>query len=113
MGRRHSDALPGMRLHKPTGCARVYINGKEYWLGKFGSPEAQLKYDERRSRPTHRARSHGQARCTARRSPRLPASRNATLAARPLLITSLRGEVVQGRGPRLRRMRPVIAAAGR
>lgn len=46
MGRRHSGALPAMRLHKPTGCARVYINGKEVSLGKYGSPEARLKYDE-------------------------------------------------------------------
>lgn len=46
MGRRHSGALPGIRLHKPTGHARVRINGTEYWLGRYGSPEAQLKYDE-------------------------------------------------------------------
>jgi hypothetical protein len=46
MGRRHTGTLPVPRLHAKTGHARVYINGKEYWLGKFGSPEAQLKYDE-------------------------------------------------------------------
>jgi integrase len=45
MGRRHSGGLPVPRLHQKTGHARVFINGKEYWLGKFGSPEAQLKYD--------------------------------------------------------------------
>lgn len=46
MGRRHSGSLPVPKVHAKTGHARVFINGKEHWLGKHGSPEAQLKYDE-------------------------------------------------------------------
>jgi hypothetical protein len=45
MGRRHSGAVPAMRRDDRTGHARVRIDGKTYWLGRFGSPEAQLKYD--------------------------------------------------------------------
>jgi len=49
MGRRHSGALPAMRLHRPSGNARVRlaVDGKprEVWLGPWGSPEAQLRYD--------------------------------------------------------------------
>lgn len=45
MGRRHAGALPAMRLHRTTGHARVLINGTTHWLGPWGSPQAQLKYD--------------------------------------------------------------------
>jgi hypothetical protein len=34
-----------MRLHTQTGHARVRINGRTHWLGRFGSPEAQASYD--------------------------------------------------------------------
>ena len=44
MGRRHSGDVPVMRCHS-SGHARVRINGKTHWLGRWGSPEAQLKYD--------------------------------------------------------------------
>lgn len=45
MGRRHSGELPSMRLDRRTGHARVRINGKTVWLGKWGSEEARFKYD--------------------------------------------------------------------
>ena len=35
-----SRRIPGYVHHKPTGQARVRINGKDYYLGKFGSPES-------------------------------------------------------------------------
>ncbi|MEN9666623.1 MAG: hypothetical protein RLZZ326_2986 [Planctomycetota bacterium] len=46
MGRRHSGALPAMRLHKQSGQARIRLNGTEYRLGQHGSPAARLRYDE-------------------------------------------------------------------
>jgi len=32
-------------LHKPSGQARLRLAGREYWLGPFGSSEAEQKYD--------------------------------------------------------------------
>ena len=32
------------RLHKPSGQARVIINGEHVYLGKFDSPESREKY---------------------------------------------------------------------
>jgi integrase len=37
--------LPQIRLHSPSGRARVRINGKDFWLGPFGSPAAIREYD--------------------------------------------------------------------
>ena len=37
---------PAYTLHKPTGQARVRINGKDHYLGSYGSPESQERYDE-------------------------------------------------------------------
>lgn len=45
MGRRPSGALPAMRHHKPTNTARIVVGGKVHSLGRWGSPEAQDKYD--------------------------------------------------------------------
>ena len=42
---RLSHRLPVSHLHKPSGLARLRIAGKEYWLGAFGSAEAQSEYD--------------------------------------------------------------------
>ena len=33
-----------MTLHKPSGNARVRIPGKDYYLGKWNSPEATTEY---------------------------------------------------------------------
>lgn len=35
---------PKYCLHKPSGQARVIINGREFYLGKYGSPESREKY---------------------------------------------------------------------
>ena len=36
---------PAYTLHKATGQARVRINGKDHYLGRFGSPESRDEYD--------------------------------------------------------------------
>lgn len=36
---------PKYSLHKPTGQARVRINGRTHYLGKFDSPESHKRYD--------------------------------------------------------------------
>jgi integrase len=45
MGRRPSGALPVMRRHKPTNTARICVGGKVHSLGRWGSAEAQDRYD--------------------------------------------------------------------
>ena len=45
MPRRPKGSLPSLQHHKPSGRARVTINGRDHWLGKWGSPEARLAYD--------------------------------------------------------------------
>lgn len=45
MGRRPSGALPVMRRHKPTNTARIFVGGKLHSLGRWGSHEAQDRYD--------------------------------------------------------------------
>jgi integrase len=37
--------LPQIRHHAPSNRARVRIEGKEYWLGTYGSPESLREYD--------------------------------------------------------------------
>ena len=38
--------LPPMCHHKPSGQARVRVDGKEIWLGRYGAEDAQRRYDE-------------------------------------------------------------------
>ena len=45
--------IPQMRLHKATGQARVIVDGKHIYLGKWGSAEAHLRYAEILSRLTN------------------------------------------------------------
>lgn len=45
MPRRRQGSVPSLQHHKPSGRARVWIQGHTYWLGKWGSPEAQLAYN--------------------------------------------------------------------
>jgi integrase len=45
MARRPKGSVPSLQHHKPSGRARVTINRVDYWLGPWGSPEAQLAYD--------------------------------------------------------------------
>ena len=42
---RKKNARPLPRLHKRSGNARVRIGGREHWLGKHGSPEAEARYN--------------------------------------------------------------------
>ena len=45
MSRRTVGSVPSFVHHTTSNRARVRINGRDYWLGKWGSPEAQLAYD--------------------------------------------------------------------
>ena len=45
MPRRPKGSRPTLQHHKPTGRACVTINGRDHWLGKWGSPESRLAYD--------------------------------------------------------------------
>lgn len=38
--------VPGYLFHKATGQARVRINGKDYYLGPYGSEESRVEYGE-------------------------------------------------------------------
>ncbi len=44
MPKKHSK--PSYLLHKPTGQARVRIDGKDHYLGEYGSPDSRQKYDD-------------------------------------------------------------------
>jgi len=37
-------AVPSFGIHKPSGQARVLVNGRHLYLGKFNSPESREKY---------------------------------------------------------------------
>lgn len=37
---------PGYNLHKPSGQARVRIDGRDHYLGEYDSPESHKKYAE-------------------------------------------------------------------
>lgn len=36
--------VPGYLLHKPTGQARVRLNGHDHYLGPYGSDESRIEY---------------------------------------------------------------------
>jgi integrase len=44
---RRTGRVPAYRLHRPSGQARVIINGRHIYLGKFGSPESHEEYARR------------------------------------------------------------------
>ncbi len=37
--------IPSYRHHKPTGQARVTLDGQDHWLGKYGTKASKDKYD--------------------------------------------------------------------
>ncbi len=41
-----SKRKPSYLLHKPTGQARVRIDGKDHYLGLYGSPESRERYED-------------------------------------------------------------------
>ena len=45
MPRRPKGSVPSLVHHKPSNRARVRIDGRDYWLGKWRSPEARLAYE--------------------------------------------------------------------
>ena len=45
MGRRSSKAFPEPQLHRAKGLLRLRVDGREFWLGKPGTRQA----DERRA----------------------------------------------------------------
>jgi hypothetical protein len=47
---RPKSVIPSYTLHKATGQARCRIEGKDFYLGPFGSPESRQKYGELVSR---------------------------------------------------------------
>ncbi|WP_437228791.1 tyrosine-type recombinase/integrase [Planctomicrobium sp. SH661] len=40
------SVVPSYGFHKPSGQARVRIDGKDHWLGQHGSPESYEKYSK-------------------------------------------------------------------
>ena len=46
MGRRVRGVMPQVRLYKRTGMGRVRIGDRDFYVGRFGSPEAQARYLE-------------------------------------------------------------------
>ena len=45
MPRRPTGSVPALVHHKASNRARVRINGRDFWLGKWGSPAAKMAYD--------------------------------------------------------------------
>lgn len=45
MARTHSHELPSYRLHKPKGLAVVRLNGRDIYLGKYGTDESKTAYE--------------------------------------------------------------------
>lgn len=41
-----SQSKPAYLRHKPTGQARVRINGRDHYLGQYGSPASRERYEE-------------------------------------------------------------------
>jgi integrase len=45
MPRTSPDHVPNYRKHKPTGQAVVTLNGKDHYLGRYGTKQSQAEYD--------------------------------------------------------------------
>lgn len=46
MPRKGTRKKPKCTLHKQSGQARVRVDGKDHYLGKYGSPERRRRYDD-------------------------------------------------------------------
>jgi hypothetical protein len=58
-----TKGIPSYCLHKPTGQARVRIDGKDHYLGPHGSEESKRQYEQIvRKLITDRARDEVRAR---------------------------------------------------
>jgi len=40
-----TNRIPSYRLHKPSGQAVVTLNGKDFYLGKYDTPESRAEYE--------------------------------------------------------------------
>jgi integrase len=64
--------IPAYRLHKPSGQARVIIDGKSVYLGPFASPESETEYKRRIAKLlVDRAKEEREARANEERDARL------------------------------------------
>lgn len=45
MARTPAHEIPSYRLHKPKGLAVVRLNGRDIYLGKYGTPESRTAYE--------------------------------------------------------------------
>src|SRR4051794_38005163 len=45
MGVPYCDPPNPYRLHKPTGQAVVTVGGRDFYLGRHGSPQSRAEYD--------------------------------------------------------------------
>ncbi|MFM7167866.1 MAG: hypothetical protein ACKO3T_21690, partial [Planctomycetaceae bacterium] len=43
---RKANVLPSYLLHKKSGQARVRLNGRDIYLGPYGSEESRIRYAE-------------------------------------------------------------------
>ncbi len=73
MTRRTKPRVPSYRLHKPSGRAVVRLDGRDVYLGKYGTPESQTAY--------HRVIAEWSASCR-------PVHRDSTSPARPDLTVN-------------------------
>ena len=51
MPRRPTGSVPALVHHKASNRARVRINGRDFWLGKWGSPAAKMAYGRAHAGP--------------------------------------------------------------
>jgi len=45
MARKKAGAVPQLQQHKGTGQGKVHLGGRDFYCGKWGSPECKAKYD--------------------------------------------------------------------
>lgn len=68
--------IPKLRLHKPSGRAVVRLDGDDYYLGKFGSPESKDEYD----------RLIGEWMLRGRQAPSKPGRQSAEMSVGELIV---------------------------